>query len=98
MRRNTEPPSAVADSNLYVGATIIRRGSPFSPVEAWRAGLVRLLTSPEQLDELGAALRRPRMRRYGVTEADITSLLHRLSTMADVIAPELGPPVPVRDP
>jgi predicted nucleic acid-binding protein len=58
MRRSFGPPAVVADTNLYVSATIIRRGGPFVLVEAWRDGSIRLLTSPEQLDELGGALRR----------------------------------------
>lgn len=97
MRSSSEPPRAVADTNLYVSATIIRRGGPFALLEAWRTGMLRLLTSREQLGELARALRRPRIRKYGVVEADVRSLLRRLATRSDLIVPRLPPPISVRD-
>ena len=99
MRRSSEPPRAVVDTNLFVSGTILRRGSPFALLEAWRrTGAVRLITSRRQLEELARALRRPRIRKYGVSEAEIRSLLRRLASRAEVVAPQLPTPVPVRDP
>jgi len=98
MRRGFEPTAVVADTDLYVSATIIRRGGHFVLVEAWRGGAIRLLTSPEQPDELDRALRRPRMMKYNVTESDIEGLLDRLATTVEVIVLESRPPLSVRDP
>jgi putative PIN family toxin of toxin-antitoxin system len=87
----------VVDTNLFVSAAISSRGSPHALLRAWKAAAFALITSQEQLDELLRAMRRPRIMKYGVTEADIASLARRLASQATLVEPLTSLPLPVRD-
>lgn len=92
------PLGVVADTNLYVSATILRRGAPYALLSAWRSGTIRFVTSPQQIDELRAALRRPRIRKYGVTDNDIDILVRLLTNHAEIVEPDIPVAPAIRDP
>lgn len=89
---------AVVDTNLFVSGTIIPRGKPFTLLEAWRVGLFQLILSTEQRDELGRALRGKRVAKYGIGEAEIERIMHRLNDAATTVVINRPSPIPVRDP
>ncbi len=47
------------DTNILVSALLVQQGCPGAIYRAWREGRFSLLTSAEQLDELGATLHKP---------------------------------------
>jgi uncharacterized protein len=49
----------VLDTNILVSALLIQTGNPAVIYRSWREGQFALLTCTEQLDELGATLRKP---------------------------------------
>ena len=66
---------AVLDTNVYVSATILTRGTPFEVLEAWRQQRYILATSEAIIAEIERVLRYPRIRdRYHIGEADIARL------------------------
>jgi putative PIN family toxin of toxin-antitoxin system len=52
---------AVLDTNILVSALLVQTGNPAAIYCAWQEGLFTLLTCAEQLDELRATLRKPRI-------------------------------------
>ena len=90
-------PSAVVDTNLFVSAAILSQGNPHRLFRAWQAATFVVITWHEQQDELVRALRRPRITKYGVTEAEIGSLARRLASEATLVVPLEPLPLPVRD-
>jgi len=49
----------VLDTNILISALLIQTGNPAAIYRAWREGHFTLLTCGEQLNELGATLRKP---------------------------------------
>jgi hypothetical protein len=52
----------VLDTNIFVSALLADTSPPAQILTLWRAGKFRLLTAPEQLDELGRVTRYPKIR------------------------------------
>lgn len=68
-------PCAILDTNVYVGGTILARGTPFEVLEAWRQQRYILVTSEAIIAEIERVLRYFRIRdRYHIGEADIARL------------------------
>ena len=80
------PLRAVLDTNVYVSATILSRGTPFEVLEAWRQQVYILVTSKSIIAEIERVLRYPRIRdRYAVTEQELERLVESLSADALVV-------------
>lgn len=52
---------AVLDTNILISALLVPTGSPAAIYRAWQEGFFTLLVCSEQLDELRATLRKPRI-------------------------------------
>ena len=52
---------AVLDTNILISALLVPTGSPAAIYRAWQEGFFTLLVCAEQLDELRATLRKPRI-------------------------------------
>jgi putative PIN family toxin of toxin-antitoxin system len=77
----------VLDTNVYVSATILSRGTPFSILDAWRRREFVLVTSESIIEEIERVLRYPRIRdRYTVTEQDVARLVASLRSDALVVS------------
>jgi putative PIN family toxin of toxin-antitoxin system len=76
---------AVIDINIYVSATILPRGTPFSILTAWRVGEFVAVASAGMVSELEEKLRSPKLARYQLTETDIQAILTLINTRADLV-------------
>lgn len=91
-------PRVVVDSNLFVSASIIKRGQPYALLAAWRRGAFQLLISKDQLGELTDVFGRPRIvERYHLSRSELAELF---TGLAAALRPEpvSSLPVIVRDP
>jgi putative PIN family toxin of toxin-antitoxin system len=89
----------VVDTNLLISGTILKRGQPFSVLEAWRQGRFTLLISSEQRAEVEDVLHRPKIQqRYEISLEEIVTLLHLLDSTASRPKTRRRLPVHVRDP
>lgn len=89
---------AVVDSNLFVSGTILKRGTPYALLEAWRAQRFIHLLSARQHRELSEVFRRPAITyEYHLTQAELNELFTGLDGAVRV-EPVASLPVPVRDP
>jgi hypothetical protein len=84
----------VVDTNVWVSGLIVPDGTAGRVLEATRLGLLEPLVSWELAREIVEVLRRPAIRRYGVTEGDIEELLIVLGPLL----PDVEIEVDVRDP
>jgi putative PIN family toxin of toxin-antitoxin system len=77
---------AVLDTNVYVSATILSRGTPFEILEAWRRREYILVTSEAIIAEIERVLHYPRIRdRYAIDQDDMDRLIDSLRSDAWVI-------------
>ena len=74
----------VLDTNILISALINPHGTPASLLDAWRQGRFELITSKEQLLELGAVARRPQLRHY-ITPARAGRFINDLRLLARVV-------------
>jgi uncharacterized protein len=92
---------AVVDTNLFISALIMRRGSPYEVLRRLRARHFVTLTSDMQRRELGNVLSRPHIRqRYRLSEAQIGEFFRLIERAGELvrIEPTFQSPVEVRDP
>ena len=76
----------VLDTKVYVSASILSRGTPFSILEAWHRREFVLVTSESIIEEIERVLRYPRIRdRYAVSEQDVDRLIVSLRSDALVV-------------
>ncbi|MFH1474319.1 MAG: putative toxin-antitoxin system toxin component, PIN family [Chloroflexota bacterium] len=66
---------AVVDTNAWASGLIIPGGTPGRILDAVRRGDLEPVASWEVARELVEVLRRPEIRRYGVTEADVDDVI-----------------------
>jgi uncharacterized protein len=74
----------VLDSNILLSALINSHGVPAQLVPAWREQRFALVTSIEQLMELGAVARRPVLRAR-IIPARVGRFIHDLNYFAEVL-------------
>jgi putative PIN family toxin of toxin-antitoxin system len=74
----------VVDTNILLSALINPRGLPAQLIDAWRAKRFVLVTSGEQLIELGAVARRPALRKY-IVPARVGRFINDLRELAEVL-------------
>ena len=75
----------VLDTNILLSALINRHGTPAKVLAAWRERRYDLLTSTEQLLELGGVTRRPVLRAR-IIPSTVGRLIRDLRKLAEVLA------------
>ncbi|HXZ44373.1 MAG TPA: putative toxin-antitoxin system toxin component, PIN family [archaeon] len=82
------PPRVVVDTNVWVSAFLNPRGYPARLILRWRAGDLRVVTSPPLLDELARVLARPRLQRVRpFTDTEARLYLLMIQAGAEVVTP-----------
>lgn len=74
----------IVDTNILLSALINPHGLPAKLIDAWRAAQFELITSREQLLELGAVARRPLLREY-IVSARVGRFINDLRELAEVL-------------
>lgn len=74
----------VVDTNVLLGALINPHGPPAKLIDAWRSQRYILVTSAEQLIELGEAARRPTLRSL-IVPARVGAFINDLRELAEVL-------------
>ena len=77
---------AVVDTNVFISGLMLPKSTPGQVIAAWRAGHFRLVLSERMLDEIGAVLSYPKIRkRIGWDEDTITRYLTLLRFEAEIV-------------
>jgi uncharacterized protein len=91
-------PSAVVDTNVFVSGTINPHGRPRQVLRAWHGGRFRLILSDRQHAELITVFGRPKIiRQFRITLIELTELIARIATVTPIV-PSASIPVSLRDP
>jgi putative PIN family toxin of toxin-antitoxin system len=75
----------VVDTNILLSALINPHGPPAKLIDAWRSQRYTLITSAEQLIELGGVARRPALRDL-IIPARVGAFINDLRELAEVYA------------
>lgn len=75
----------IVDTNILLSALINPHGIPAQLIDAWRAARFELVTSREQLLELGEVARRPQLRKY-IVPARVGRFINDLRMLAQIIS------------
>lgn len=93
----TNAPSAVVDTNIFVSGTINPQGRPRQVLRAWHEGRFRLILSDRQHAELITVFARPKIiQRFRITLIELTELIARIAGVTRVV-PSSSIPVSLRD-
>jgi uncharacterized protein len=84
----------VVDTNVWVSGIIAPDSPPGAVLEAVRRGRIEAVASWDLAAEIIDVLRRPRLRRYAVTERDLEDVLVLLAPLLPAVDVEIE----VRDP
>jgi putative PIN family toxin of toxin-antitoxin system len=82
----------VLDTNVLIAALISPGGAPARIYEAWKLSRFELLTSAEQLDELGAVTRYPTIRPL-ITVSEAGRMINQIRALATLAEPSRPPKV-----
>lgn len=74
----------IVDTNILLSALINPHGLPAQLIDAWRAARFELVTSRDQLLELGEVARRPALRKY-VVPARVGRFINDFRGLAEVL-------------
>ena len=74
----------VIDTNLLISALIRKNTAPYALYKAWRDGVFELITSLEQLEELGRVMNYPKLRKYFSTE-EAHDMLNGVATYGNIV-------------
>lgn len=75
----------IVDTNILLSALINPHGLPAQLIDAWRGARFELVTSRDQLLELGEVARRPELRKY-VIPARAGRFINDLRELATVLS------------
>ena len=75
----------IVDTNILLSALINPHGLPAQLIDAWRGARFELITSRDQLLELGEVARRPELRKY-VIPARTGRFINDLRELATVLS------------
>lgn len=96
--RRPKQPEVVVDTNLFVSGTILKRGLPFTLLEAWSEQRFILLLSEDQFSEIRDVLNRPEIvNKYHLSEDERRDLFSLMATFTKPVRPLLTLAVRVRD-
>ena len=91
-------PSAVVDTNVFVSGTINPHGRPRQVLRAWHEGRFKLILSDRQHAELITVFGRPKIiRQFRITLIELTELIARIAAVPPIV-PSSSIPVSLRDP
>jgi putative PIN family toxin of toxin-antitoxin system len=82
----------VLDTNILLAALISPGGGPARIYEAWKLGRFDLLTSAEQLGELGRVTRYPTVRPL-ITVSEAGRMVNQIRALATLVEPSCAPKV-----
>lgn len=74
----------IVDTNILLSALINPHGLPANLIDAWRAARFELVTSRDQLLELGEVARRPALRKY-IVPARVGRFMNDLRELSAVL-------------
>jgi putative PIN family toxin of toxin-antitoxin system len=79
--------NVVLDTSVYISSLLKKQGVPAQVLDAWRAQLFELITSPAIVEEIRTTMTYSRIRkRYPlITDEDIQALLDLLTTKAILV-------------
>ncbi len=75
----------ILDTNILLSALIDPHGLPAQLVDAWRTARFELVTSRDQLLELGEVARRPALRKY-IVPARVGRFINDLRELAGIMS------------
>jgi uncharacterized protein len=75
----------IVDTNILLSALINPHGLPAQLVDAWRGARFELITSRDQLLELGEVARRPQLRKY-IVPARVGRFINDLRALAKAMS------------
>ena len=91
-------PSAVIDTNVFVSGTINPHGRPRQVLRAWHEGRFKLILSDRQHAELITVFSCPKIiRQFRITLIELTELIARIGAVTPIV-PSSSIPVSLRDP
>lgn len=93
-------PTVIIDTNIFISA-IIRGGTPYKILSAWRKNKFILITSYQLLEEITEVLNRDTIsQKYHINHRDAENLIDGIKLNADFITPlaEKSLPIRSRDP
>jgi uncharacterized protein len=94
----TNAPSSVVDTNVFVSGTINPQGRPRQVLRAWHEDRFRLILSDRQHTELITVFGRPKIiRQFRITLLELTELIARIAGVTPIV-PSASIPVSLRDP
>ena len=94
----TNAPSAVVDTNVFVSGTINPQGRPRQVLRAWHEARFRLILSDRQHAKLITVFARPKfIQQFRITLIELIELIARIAGVAPVV-PSSSIPVSLRDP
>lgn len=76
---------AIVDTNILLSALINPHGLPAQLIDFWRGARFQLVTSRDQLLELGDVARRPQLRKY-IVPARVGRFINDLRALAEVVS------------
>lgn len=78
--------NAVVDTSVFISSLLKKQGVPAQVLDAWRALLFQIVTSPAIVEEVRATMTYSRIRRrYPVADRDVEELLQLLNSLATVV-------------
>lgn len=84
------PLRVVIDANVHYSANRTGNSPVHKAERAWLRGAVRLLTSPDVLEEVKRIIRKESL---GLSEAEISRFFVRYNARCEMIIPPPGPPI-----
>lgn len=75
----------ILDTNILLSALINPHGPPAQLIDAWRTARFDLVTSRDQLLELGEVARRPALRKY-IVPARVGRFINDLRELAEIVS------------
>ena len=94
----TNAPSAVVDTNVFVSGTINPQGRSRQVLRAWHEARFRLILSDRQHAKLITVFARPKfIQQFRITLIELIELIARIAGVAPVV-PSSSIPVSLRDP
>lgn len=78
--------NAVIDTSVYISSLLQKQGVPAQVIDAWRAQLFEIVTSPAIVEEVRCTMARSRIRRkYNLTNEQIGKFIYLLLTDTIVV-------------
>lgn len=85
----------VLDTNVLVSAVILRNSKPFQLLKSGELGKVRIVLSPQVIEEFGEVLAEPKI---GFTKREINAAIQKISSFSRIVNPGITLKVVEEDP